>query len=237
MMFPWLMSTPVVYNYVLPKVWEYLQKNIINVGNATLGSTCFNIHEGKATDISDIILNAPSKQVWSVDSKSTTLIIELFAKSTVKKILVQSDSFSPSAITIEYSANGTKNSFRPLKVVTRDQLRKVPFSIDLNKSVEAKFIRFKISTDAQKVSLSKIEIYGSPLITLENLSSIEYSKALNTLYKKFIVNDTPLTAQQQGDEDHQESTVTFEEVDSDDDEDVAEVRKEEKQQPFLKSKL
>jgi len=215
-------------------VWDYLQKNVINVGNATLGSTCFSIRNGKASDVSEILLGGASKTTWLIDVSSTTLLVELFASSSVKKIIVQSDSFAPSTITIEYSQNGAKNSFKALKIITRDQLKKkIPFSVELNKNIEAKFLRFKLSTDKQKISLSKIEVYGSPLITAENLASIEYSKALSILYKKateFVTKDNQApSSSEQGDKDDSipKSTVVFEELDSDDDDDdVAEIKKQ-----------
>lgn len=150
-----------------------------------MGSACFEIKQKQAKDVSDLLLT-DGKSTWTclAEELPTILLVDLFVASNVRKIVLQSDEHVPQQIQISYSMTGKKNSFRMLKVIEKSMKRGVPFIIDLKTPVKAKYFRIRVIKGTKQVSLCKIEIFGSPLITPENLANIEYSKALSTIYEK-----------------------------------------------------
>jgi hypothetical protein len=127
------------------------------------------------------------KTSWSCPTEDlpVTLLVDLFVVASVRKLVIQSDKHPPQQIRISYSLSGNKNSFKTLKIVNKELKKGVSYVIDLKTPIRAKYFRLRVTKgNTTSVSLSKIEIYGSPLVTPENLANIEYSKALNTIYEK-----------------------------------------------------
>jgi hypothetical protein len=169
------------------------------------------------------------KGVWTcpVTELPVTLLIELFAQSTVRKFVLQSNKDLPQQMNISYSMTGNKNSFKILKIINRHDMKaKVPYVINLKSPIQAKYFKVRIlkgknQKDVDNVRLNKIEVYGSPLITPDNLTSV-YERAkqmgLNVSGSKRNDEKEMYSDEENDNSSKQQETVKFQVIESDEDE-------------------
>jgi hypothetical protein len=201
------------YSYLIPKLWDYFQANIINVANPAFGSLCFELTQSdeqqqqqqvetssrKVQDITHLVLSSDKKKrpyVCSADKIPVTLLIELFLVCSIRKIVIQSDQFVPQRLVIQVSETGYSKSFRTVKELNNCMQKGKPLQIEfLPPYFNAKYIkiivlkgRLKRTRDGKETSgsfsLTNIQVFGVPVLNPQNISQFLSNDAFSSVIQK-----------------------------------------------------